>query len=46
MTKDDIKKIVRTLDKCPDVKAEEVAYLIKQRQVYLEQEPEHELNWA
>ena len=42
MTKEDIKKIVRTLKKCPDVKAEEVAYLIRQRQMYLEQEPEHE----
>jgi len=42
MTKEEIKKIVRTLKKCPDVKAEEVAYLIMQRQMYLEQEPEHE----
>ena len=42
MTKEDLMKIVRTLEKCPDVKAEEVAYLIKQRQMYLEQEPEHE----
>lgn len=42
MTKDDIKKIVRTLKKCPDVKADEVAYLIRQRQMYLEQEPENE----
>jgi len=42
MTKEDIKKIVRTLKKCPDVKADEVAYLIRQRQMYLEQEPEHE----
>ncbi len=42
MTKEDIKKIVRTLEKCPDVNVEEVAYLIRQRQLYLEQEPEHE----
>ncbi len=42
MTKEEIKKIVRTLKKCPDVKADEVAYLIRQRQMYLEQEPEHE----
>lgn len=42
MTKEEIKKIVSTLKKCPDVKAEEVAYLIRQRQMYLEQEPEHE----
>lgn len=42
MNKEEIKKIVRTLKKCPDVKADEVAYLIRQRQMYLEQEPEHE----
>jgi hypothetical protein len=42
MTKEELRKIVRTLKKCPDVKAEEVAYLIKQRQMYLDQEPEHE----
>jgi len=42
MTKEELRKIVRTLKKCPDVKAEEVAYLIKQRQMYLEQGPEHE----
>lgn len=42
MNKEELRKIVRTLKKCPDVKAEEVAYLIKQRQMYLEQEPEHE----
>jgi hypothetical protein len=42
MTKEELRKIVRTLEKCPDVKAEEVSYLIRQRQMYLEQEPEHE----
>jgi len=42
MTKEELRKIVRTLKKCPDVRAEEVAYLIKQRQMYLDQEPEHE----
>ena len=42
MTKEEMRKIVRTLEKCPDVKAEEVAYLIRQRQMYLDQEPEHE----
>ena len=42
MTKGELRKIVRTLEKCPDVKAEEVSYLIRQRQLYLEQEPEYE----
>jgi hypothetical protein len=47
MTKEELRKIVRTLDKSEDVTVEEAVYLIRKRQRELENlEIEYELNWA
>ena len=47
MTRDELKKIVRALNKSEDVTVEEAVYLIRKRQRELENlEVEYELNWA
>jgi len=47
MTKEEIKKLIRALNKSGDVTVEEAVYLIRKRQRELENmEVEYELNWA
>ena len=47
MTKEEIKQIIRALEKSDDVTVEEAVYLIRKRQRELENlEVEYELNWA
>jgi len=47
MTKEEIKQIIRALEKSEDVTVEEAVYLIRKRQRELENlEVEYELNWA
>ena len=47
MTKEEIKKLIRALEKSDDVTVEEAVYLIRKRQRELENlEIEYELNWA
>ena len=47
MTKEEIKNLIRALDKSGDVTVEEAVYLIRKRQRELENmEVEYELNWA
>ena len=40
-TVSDLKNIITVLGDCPDVTIEDVVHLIKERQVYLEQEPDN-----
>jgi hypothetical protein len=47
MTKEEIKQIIRALERSEDVTVEEAVYLIRKRQRELENlEVEYELNWA
>jgi len=47
MTKEEMRKIIRALERSEDVTVEEVVYLIRKRQRELENlEVEYELNWA
>jgi hypothetical protein len=47
MTKEEVKQIIRALEKSDDVTVEEAVYLIRKRQRELENlEVEYELNWA
>jgi hypothetical protein len=47
MTKEELKQIIRALEKSGDVTVEEAVYLIRKRQRELENlEVEYELNWA
>ena len=47
MTRDELKNLIRALDKSGDVTVEEAVYLIRKRQRELENmEVEYELNWA
>jgi len=47
MTKEEVKQIIRALEKSEDVTVEEAVYLIRKRQRELENlEVEYELNWA
>ena len=47
MTKEELKQIIRALEKSDDVTVEEAVYLIRKRQRELENlEVEYELNWA
>jgi hypothetical protein len=47
MTKEEMRKLIRALDKSEDVTVEEVVYLIRKRQRELENlEIEYELNWV
>jgi hypothetical protein len=47
MTRDELKKLIKALDKSEDVTVEEAVYLIRKRQRELENlEVEYELNWA
>jgi len=47
MTKEEMRKIIRALERSEDVTVEEVVYLIRKRQRDLENlEVEYELNWA
>jgi hypothetical protein len=47
MTKEELKQIIRELEKSGDVTVEEAVYLIRKRQRELENlEVEYELNWA
>jgi len=47
MTKEEMRKLIRALDKSGDVTVEEAVYLIRKRQRELENlEIEYELNWA
>ena len=47
MIKEEIKQIIRALERSEDVTVEEAVYLIRKRQRELENlEVEYELNWA
>ena len=47
MTKEELKQIIRALERSEDVTVEEAVYLIRKRQRELENlEVEYELNWA
>ena len=47
MTKEEMRKIIRALERSEDVTVEEVVYLIRKRQRELENlEIEYELNWV
>jgi hypothetical protein len=47
MTKEEMRRLIRALDKSEDVTVEEAVYLIRKRQRELENlEIEYELNWA
>ena len=47
MIKEEIKKLIRALERSDDVTVEEAVYLIRKRQRELENlEVEYELNWA
>ena len=47
MTKEEIKQLIRALERSEDVTVEEAVYLIRKRQRELENlEVEYELNWA
>ena len=47
MTKEEMRKIIRALERSEDVTVEEAVYLIRKRQRELENlEVEYELNWA
>jgi hypothetical protein len=47
MTREEMRKLIRALDKSEDVTVEEAVYLIRKRQRELENlEIEYELNWA
>jgi hypothetical protein len=47
MTREEVKQIIRALEKSDDVTVEEAVYLIRKRQRELENlEVEYELNWA
>ena len=47
MTKEEVKQIIRALERSEDVTVEEAVYLIRKRQRELENlEVEYELNWA
>ncbi len=47
MTKEEMRKLIRALNKSEDVTVEEAVYLIRKRQRELENlEIEYELNWA
>ena len=47
MTREEVKQIIRALERSEDVTVEEAVYLIRKRQRELENlEVEYELNWA
>jgi hypothetical protein len=47
MTKEEVKQIIRALERSEDVTVEEAVYLIRKRQRELENlEIEYELNWV
>jgi hypothetical protein len=47
MTKEEMRKLIRALEKSEDVTVEEAVYLIRKRQRELKNlEVEYELNWA
>jgi len=47
MTKEEMRRLIRALDKSEDVTVEEAVYLIRKRQRELENlEIEYELNWV
>jgi len=47
MTREELKKLIKALDKSEDVTVEEAVYLIRKRQRDIEYlEGEYELNWA
>jgi hypothetical protein len=47
MTKEEVKQIIRALERSEDVTIEEAVYLIRKRQRELENlEIEYELNWT